>query len=101
MLSEVASRSESGAQKKLDEPPPIPPDMWDALPHLVKDRILWLEQRLRQAEERILALEAQVQVLMEKLGRSSSNSSKPPSSDRPDQRKVKKKKRGRRRPGGQ
>ena len=50
-------------------PPPLPPDLFDALPPAVQAYIRYLEGRLADLEAR--------------LGQNSSNSSKPPSSDGP------------------
>ena len=103
--------------------PPLPPEVWDSLPQVARDLILWqqrqivyltgrlgeaeaavrlAEARAERAEARISVLEAEVKSLREKLDKNSRNSSKPPSTDRPGQKKAKKRrKKGGRKPGGQ
>lgn len=79
---------------------PIAPEIWEKLPPEVQAYILFLENALRQALERIAQLEQRVNELEAKLNRHSGNSSQPPSQDPPQAPKNRREKSGRN-PGGQ
>lgn len=78
--------------------PPIPAELWDQIPPAAQAAILTLVQ---QYEQRLQALQQQVDDLRQRLNRNSTNSSRPPSSDPPHvKRRPPKPSSGRRR-GGQ
>jgi transposase len=79
---------------------PISPETWAKLPPEVQAYILFLENALRQALERIAQLEQRVNELEARLNRHSGNSSLPPSQDPPQAPRNRKDKSGRK-PGGQ
>jgi transposase len=79
---------------------PLAPEIWEKLPPEVQAYILFLENALRQALERIAQLEQQVNELEARLNRHSGNSSQPPSQDPPQAPKNRREKSGRN-PGGQ
>src|SRR3954469_23002108 len=60
--------------------PPIPGELWDPIPPAAQAAILALVQ---QYEQRLQALQEQVDRLTERLNQNSTNSSRPPSSDPP------------------
>src|SRR5215216_7043613 len=73
----------------MNSMPPFPPELWEQTPIAVREYI-------RTLEARVVALEATVQQLLERLQQDSHNSSRPPSSDLPQARE----KRVRRGPSG-
>jgi transposase len=78
--------------------PPIPAELWDQIPPAAKAAILALVQ---QYEQRLQAVQKQVDDLQHRLNQNSTNSSRPPSSDPPHvKRPPPKPKTGRKR-GGQ
>jgi transposase len=78
--------------------PPIPAELWDQLLPAAQAAILAL---VRQYEQRLQALQQQVDELQQRLNQTSTNSSRPPSSDPPHiKRRPPKKSSGRKR-GGQ
>ena len=79
---------------------PISPETWAKLPPEVQAYILFLENALRQALDRIAQLEQRVNELEARLNRHSGNSSQPPSQDPPQAPKHRREK-SRRHPGGQ
>ena len=60
--------------------PPIPAELWDQIPPAAQAAILALVQ---QYEQRLQALQQQVDQLTQRLNQNSTNSSRPPSSDPP------------------
>src|SRR5262249_31719016 len=60
--------------------PPIPVELWDQIPPAAQAAILALVQ---QYEQRLQALQQQVDGLRQRLNQNSTNSSRPPSSDPP------------------
>src|SRR3954463_14554428 len=60
--------------------PPIPVELWDQIPPAAQAAISALVQRY---EQRLQALQKQVDQLTERLNQNSTNSSRPPSSDPP------------------
>src|SRR5262249_3028351 len=60
----------------MNTTPPFPPELWEQTPLAVREYI-------RTLEARVVALEATVQQLLERLHQDSQNSSRPPSSDPP------------------
>jgi transposase len=78
--------------------PPIPVELWDQIPPAAQAAILAL---IQQYEQRLQALQQQVDELRQRLNQNSTNSSRPPSSDPPHvKRRPPKKSSGRKR-GGQ
>ena len=63
--------------------PPLPPDIWDALPAAAQARIMALQAQVVALQAEVAALQAQCRELHARLGQDSSNSSRPPSSDPP------------------
>src|SRR5438309_5882882 len=60
--------------------PPIPAELWNQIPPAAQTAILALVQ---QYEQRLQALQQQVDDLRQRLNQNSTNSSRPPSSDPP------------------
>src|SRR5829696_6314963 len=60
--------------------PPIPAELWAQVPPAAQAALLAL---VASYEQRLQALQRQVDDLTERLGQNSSNSSRPPSSDAP------------------
>src|SRR5215467_11971321 len=60
--------------------PPIPVELWNQIPTAVQAAVLSLVQ---QYEQRLQALQQQVNQLSQRLNQNSTNSSRPPSSDPP------------------
>src|SRR6516165_3874271 len=60
--------------------PPIPVELWDQIPPAAQAAILALVQ---QYEQRLQALQSQVDDLRQQLNQNSTNSSRPPSTDPP------------------
>ena len=60
----------------MNTTPPFPPELWEQTPVAVQEYI-------RTLAARVVALEATVQRLLERLQQDSHNSSRPPSSDPP------------------
>src|SRR5215468_1266948 len=60
--------------------PPIPVELWDQIPPAAQAAILAL---IQQYEQRLQALQQQVDELRQRLNQNSTNSSRPPSSDPP------------------
>src|SRR5262245_40674185 len=60
--------------------PPIPVDLWGQIPPAAQAVVLAL---VRQYEQRLQALQQQVNDLRRRLNQNSTNSSRPPSSDPP------------------
>jgi transposase len=60
--------------------PPIPVDLWGQMPPAAQAAIVALVQ---QYEQRLQALQQQVDDLRQRLNQNSTNSSRPPSSDPP------------------
>src|SRR5579871_4551549 len=60
--------------------PPIPVELWDQIPPAAQAAILAL---VKQYEQRLQALQQQVEDLRQRLNQNSTNSSRPPSSDPP------------------
>jgi transposase len=78
--------------------PPIPAELWEQIPPAAQAAVLALVQ---QYEQRLQALQQQVDDLRQRLNQNSANSSRPPSSDPPHvKRRPPKKPSGRKR-GGQ
>src|SRR5215216_2908831 len=76
--------------------PPIPVELWNRIPPAAQAAILALVQ---QYEQRLQALQKQVDDLQHRLNQNSTNSSRPPSSDPPHvKRPPPKPKKGRRGP---
>ena len=78
-------------------PPPLPPEVFDALPPAVQYHIRCLESLAGQ----VVTLTARVAELEAQLGRNSSNSHQPPSSDGPHVKPAPARKPGGKRRGGQ
>src|SRR4051794_33084729 len=64
----------------MKEQPPIPAELWKQTPPAVRAAVLALVQ---QYEQRLHALQKQVDALQRRLNKNSTNSSRPPSSDPP------------------
>jgi transposase len=60
--------------------PPIPVELWNQIPPAAQAAILSL---IQQYEQRLQALQQQVDILRQRLNQNSTNSSRPPSSDPP------------------
>jgi transposase len=82
----------------MEPQPPIPVELWSQVPPAAQAAILVL---VRQYEQRLQALQQQVDDLRQRLSQNSTNSSRPPSSDPPHvKRRPPEKSSGRKR-GGQ
>lgn len=73
---------------------------WDTTPLIVRELVATLNVQKLTLDERVSALEQQIELLNERLNTNSRNSSKPPSSDPPGLAPRKRKSKGRKR-GGQ
>ena len=82
----------------MEPQPPIPADLWDQLPPAAQAAILVLVQ---QYEQRLQALQQQVDGLHHRLNQNSTNSSRPPSSDPPHVKRPPPKPKSGRKRGGQ
>jgi len=78
--------------------PPIPAELWNQIPPAAQAAILALVQ---QYEQRLQALQRQVDQLTERLNQNSTNSSRPPSSDPPHVKRRPPKPSSGRKKGGQ
>src|SRR5438270_11655808 len=78
--------------------PPIPVELWDQMPPAARAAILALVQ---QYEQRLQALQQQVDDLRQRLDQNSTNSSRPPSSDPPHVKRRPPKPSSGRKKGGQ
>jgi transposase len=82
----------------MSSQPPIPAELWDQIPPAAQAAITALVQ---QYEQRLQALQKQVNELQQQLSKNSTNSSKPPSSEHPHAKPVRHTTKSPRRSGGQ
>lgn len=82
----------------MEPQPPIPADLWDQVPPAARAAIMVLVQ---QYEQRLQALQKQVDDLQHRLNQNSTNSSRPPSSDPPHVKRPPPKPKSGRKRGGQ
>jgi transposase len=82
----------------MEPQPPIPAELWGQIPPTAQAAILLLVQ---QYEQRLQALQRQVNDLEQRINRNSTNSSRPPSSDPPHVKRPPPKPRSGRKRGGQ
>jgi transposase len=78
--------------------PPIPAELWDQIPPVPQAAITALVQ---QYEQRLQALQKQVNELQQRLNKNSTNSSKPPSSEHPHAKPIRHSEKSARGTGGQ
>src|SRR4029453_14754450 len=89
--------------RAMDAHPTLPQELWELTPPEVQAYIEALEARLASMgdlEARVVALEALVQALQERLNQTSQNAFRPPASN-PPQHPHPRRPRGKRRRGGQ
>src|SRR4051794_8272888 len=82
----------------MEPQPPIPAELWGQIPPAAQAAILAL---VRQYEQRLQALQKQVDDLHHRLNQNSTNSSRPPSSDPPHVKRPSPKPTSGRKRGGQ
>ena len=82
----------------MSSQPPIPAELWDQIPPAAQAAITALVQ---QFEQRLQALQKQVNELQQHHSKNSTNSSKPPSSEHPHAKPVRHTTKSPRRSGGQ
>ena len=94
----MATIADSGAVPA--QPLPLPQDVWDATPRQAQELILSLIGQVQVLTQQVLTLTARLEALEDQMRANSTNSSKPPSADPPGTLPNRKTKSGKKR-GGQ